>query len=114
MAAKFKVNKVYYYQIKPVFTTMSDDELNRIKRGFKKALQFNKSNLESISQGDGSVSAVLGEIINVRYVGGALIYTMETNIPPKWDAVGKKPASIDLKGYSGLGYDAAYFLIPKI
>lgn len=109
MAAKYKVNKVYYYQIKPIFSTRSDDEVKRIKQGFKSALKFSKPNLKNVPQGDGSVSPVLGKVINQRYIGGALIYTMETNIPPKWDAVGKKPTPINLEGFLGLGYDAAYF-----
>lgn len=109
MAKKYKSNKVYYYQIKPSYSSGSDKDVIRTKRYFKDALKFNKDNLTSVYQGDGSVSAVVGEEIDGRYIGGALIYTMENNIPPKWDSVKKTPASIDLVGFSGLGYDAAYF-----
>ncbi|UZO79755.1 hypothetical protein NBT05_12430 [Aquimarina sp. ERC-38] len=109
MTKKYKENNVYYYQIKPHLINPKTQDIKKVKKKFKKAFKF-KGKVDSIKQGvEGSVSATSGKVYNNRYIGGALIYTQETNIPPKMDETGTKPQVLDLSGFKGLGYDSAYF-----
>lgn len=108
MAAKYKENSVYYYQIKPHLIKGDDDEIETVKKKFKRAFKF-KGKTKKWEQGDGSVKAIEGEVFEKRYIEGALIYTLENNLPPMVDENGENASEIDLKGFSGLGYDSVYF-----
>lgn len=109
MSKKFKENNVYYYQISPHLVKADDEEIDQVKKRFKKAFRFS-GKLKSVEQGvEGSVSAIEGKIINKRYIGGAAIYTQESNLPPKMDESGTQTQELQLEGFKGLGYDSAYF-----
>ncbi|WP_271729376.1 DUF6731 family protein [Aquimarina algiphila] len=108
MAKKYKETSVYYYQISPHLTKADDEEVRLVKKRFKKAFKF-RGKLKIIKQGEGSVSAIKGKVINDRYIGGAVIYTQESNLPPKMDDTGTKTEELQLEGFKGLGYDSAYF-----
>jgi hypothetical protein len=109
MSKKFKSTKVNYYQIRVDTKNASKDEINDIKLSFKNAIKFDNLINNSIEQGDGTVSAINSKEINKRYLGGALIYTQKNNIPPKFDESTQSLEAIDIDGFSGLGYDAAFF-----
>ena len=108
MSKKYKENSVYYYRVVATLETGDDDEIRRVKRRFKKAFKF-KGNTKSYEQGDGSVNAIEGKIFKDRYVEGAVIFTLEKNLPPKIDANGKNATKIEISGFRGLGYDSVYF-----
>ena len=108
MAAKYKENSVYYYQIVPSLITGDNNEVKSVKRRFKKAFKF-KGNTKGYKQGDGSVNAIEGSVFQGRYVEGAIIFTLERNLPPKIDKDGKNASKIELSGFRGLGYDSVYF-----
>jgi len=109
MAKKYKENSVYYYQIIPRIITGNDEEVETAKKRFKKAFKF-KNLKKTVEQGgEGSVSAIEGRVINKRYIGGAVIYTQESNLPPKVDNTGINTQVLELNGFKGLGYDSAYF-----
>ena len=110
MAIKYKENNVYYYQIIPHLIRGNDDEVRKTKKRFKRAFKF-KGNIKTVDQGggDGSVSAIEGRVINRRYIGGAIIYTQEQNLPPKIDETGTHTEELQLAGFKGLGYDSVYF-----
>ena len=107
MAIQYKENSVYYYQIMPHFIKKDDEEIKLVKGRFKKAFKFTNDSKE-FEQGDGSVNAIEANIFETRYIEGALIYTLERNLPPKIDADGKSPSMLDIDGFRGLGYDSAY------
>lgn len=109
MAKIFKSTKVNYYQIRVNTKNASKDEINDIKLSFKEAIKFDNLINNSIEQGDGTVSAIKTKEINKRYLGGALIYTQKNNIPPKFDETTQSSEAINIDGFSGLGYDAAFF-----
>ena len=109
MAKIFKSTKVNYYQIRVNTKNASKDEINDIKLSFKEAIKFDNLINNSIEQGDGTVSAINSKEINKRYLGGALIYTQKNNIPPKFDETTQSLEAINIDGFSGLGYDAAFF-----
>lgn len=109
MSKKYKENNVYYYQISPHLTKADDDEITLIKKRFKRAFKF-KGKIKIVEQGvEGSVSAIEGKLINKRYIGGAAIYTQESNLPPKMDESGTLTQELQLDGFKGLGYDSVYF-----
>lgn len=113
MAKKYKENNVYYYQITPHLISADDNEIKLVKKRFKKAFKF-KGKLNTVNQGiEGSVSAIEGNIYNNRYIGGAVIYTQESNLPPKMDETGTLTQKLELNGFKGLGYDSAYFYDPE-
>ena len=107
--ANYKKTNVHYYQLYVPTKGLPKAKVDMLRAQFSKAIKFSKRNLQEARQGDGSVAPVKSEIINKRYIGGALIYTQETNIPPKWDGGSQKLAKIDITGFRGLGFDAAYF-----
>ena len=109
MSKKFKENNVYYYQISPHLIEADDEEIEKLKKRFKKAFRF-RGKVKTVEQGvEGSVSAIEGKVINTRYIGGAAIYTQESNLPPKMDESGTQTQELQLDGFKGLGYDSAYF-----
>ncbi len=109
MAKKYKENSVYYYQISPHLIKADDKEIKLVKKRFKRAFKF-KGKLKTVKQGtEGSISAIEGKLMNDRYIGGAVIYTQESNLPPKMDDTGTRTEELQLKGFKGLGYDSAYF-----
>ena len=109
MAKKYKKTKINYYQLKVNLKNETTDNISIVKTKFKKAITFKNLKVPSIDQGDGTVSAIESREINIRYLGGALVYTQEKNIPPKWNQEYKKLEAIDINGFNGLGYDAAFF-----
>jgi hypothetical protein len=105
-----KVTKIHYYQLRPYGSKqMKKDELDEIKEIYKNAIQFRKRNLLKVDQGDGSVSPIKGKIRENRYVTGALIYTQENNIAPKYNQKNQSMEAINIEGFDGLGFDAAFF-----
>ncbi|MBL0738502.1 hypothetical protein JI750_16525 [Flavobacterium sp. GN10] len=109
MAKKYKKTKINYYQIKVNLKNAPTQKIKDVKSKFKKAISFKNLKVQFIDQGDGTVSAIESREINVRYLGGALVYTQEKNIPPKWNQENKKLEAININGFNGLGYDAAFF-----
>jgi len=109
MAKKFKSTKVNYYQLRVNTKGLDTLEITEIKKKFKKAVSFKDLIVPTVPQGDGNVSPMKTEEINTRYIAGALIYTQETNIPPKFNQTTQTLEAIDIAGFSGLGFDAVYF-----
>lgn len=110
--SKFKENKFYFYQIVPVISDTDENSIKFYKKRFKKAFQFNKQNLE-VETSEGSISALEVDVDKENFITGALVYTLESNLLPRYDPNKKKTASIDLDGFRGLGVDCAYIYDPN-
>lgn len=109
MAKVYKSTKVNYYQLRVNTSKMTALEVDNLKEKFKNAILFKSLKVPIVEQGDGTVSPAKSKEINVRYVAGALIYTQKSNIPPKFDETSQKLEAVDIKGFSGLGYDSTFF-----
>lgn len=110
--SQYKKNKVYFYKLRPKISDPDKVELQSIKENFKKAFLFSESKEVKVS--DGTVSGVRGEVLKNRFIGGAIIFTLEENLPPRYNLEEQKPAEIELEGYNGLGYDSAYVYDPEL
>lgn len=109
MAKKIKKTKINYYQLNVNLKGATTDKVNKVKALFKKAITFQNLKVNSIDQGDGKVTPIKSKEINERYLGGALVYTQEKNIPPKFNQKNQTLEAIDIAGFDGLGYDSAFF-----
>lgn len=113
MAENYKKHKVYFYQIVPKIPVTDSRCVKDFKSHYSRAFSFTKSP-KAYDVGDGSVSAVNPKKLKNGLIGGAIIYTLETDIPPKYNPEKQMPAEIELDGFSGLGYDSAYVYDPEL
>lgn len=110
---KYKKTKLYYYQLRPNhFPSSENEKIEETKNAFRTAFE-SIGNAKTLSQGDGSVSATATKELHKRYWAGSLIYTQESNIPPKYNNTSKQMEAINIAGFSGLGYDSVFFYDEK-